>query len=144
MPISFTDREVDVMAVLWERGSGTVAEVRDALSDDYARTTVPTVLRTLEEKGCRRTCRSYVQRYQRTRSIGLQRPIRGGRRRSRTMGRLAYPGVAALLEAEAAAGDVERCRRDRKAFYALVPPERISVAEELREPLERACTADRQ
>lgn len=51
MSISFTDRELDVMAVLWERGSGTVAEVRDALSDDFARTTVLTVLRTLEEKG---------------------------------------------------------------------------------------------
>lgn len=51
MSISFTDRELDVMAVLWDRGSGTVAEVRDALSDDFARTTVLTVLRTLEEKG---------------------------------------------------------------------------------------------
>lgn len=51
MRIAFTDRELDVMAVLWSRGSGTVAEVRDALSDDFARTTVLTVLRTLEEKG---------------------------------------------------------------------------------------------
>lgn len=51
MSIAFTDRELDVMAVLWDRGSGTVAEVRDALSDDFARTTVLTVLRTLEEKG---------------------------------------------------------------------------------------------
>ncbi len=51
MPTSFTDRELDVMAILWQRGSGTVAEVRDALSDDFARTTVLTVLRTLEEKG---------------------------------------------------------------------------------------------
>jgi BlaI family penicillinase repressor len=49
--ISFTERELDVMAVLWARGSGTVAEVRDALADDFARTTVLTVLRTLEEKG---------------------------------------------------------------------------------------------
>lgn len=51
MKISFTDRELDVMAVLWERGSGTVAEVRAALSGDFAYTTVLTVLRTLEEKG---------------------------------------------------------------------------------------------
>jgi len=49
--ISFTDRELDVMAVLWAKRSGTVAEVRDALADDFARTTVLTVLRTLEEKG---------------------------------------------------------------------------------------------
>jgi len=51
MEISFTDRELDVMAVLWRNGSGTVAEVRDALSTDFAYTTVLTVLRTLEEKG---------------------------------------------------------------------------------------------
>ena len=51
MEISFTDRELDVMAVLWERGSGTVAEVRDGLSDDLAYNTVLTVLRTLQEKG---------------------------------------------------------------------------------------------
>ena len=51
MDISFTDRELDVMAVLWERGNGTVAEVRDALSDELAYNTVLTVLRTLQEKG---------------------------------------------------------------------------------------------
>ena len=51
MNIAFTDRELDVMAVLWRRGSGTVAEVRDALSEEFAYTTVLTVLRTLEEKG---------------------------------------------------------------------------------------------
>src|SRR4051812_32588161 len=49
--IAFTDRELDVMAVLWSTGSGTVAEVRDALADDLAYTTVLTVLRTLQEKG---------------------------------------------------------------------------------------------
>jgi len=31
MTVSFTDRELDVMAVLWQRGPSTVAEVRDAL-----------------------------------------------------------------------------------------------------------------
>src|SRR5262249_37168115 len=51
MRVSFTERELDVMAGLWARGSGTVAEVRDALADDFARTTVLTVLRTLEDKG---------------------------------------------------------------------------------------------
>jgi len=39
------------MAVLWQAGSGTVAEVRDALTDDLAYNTVLTVLRTLQEKG---------------------------------------------------------------------------------------------
>lgn len=51
MRISFTDRELDVMKVLWDRGSATVAEVRERLPDDLAYTTVLTVLRTLEEKG---------------------------------------------------------------------------------------------
>lgn len=51
MDISFTDRELDVMAVLWRRGSGTVTEVRDGLDDRLAYTTVLTILRTLEEKG---------------------------------------------------------------------------------------------
>lgn len=47
----FTERELDIMDILWERGSGTVGEVRDRLEDDLAYTTVLTVLRTLEEKG---------------------------------------------------------------------------------------------
>lgn len=51
MRVSFTDRELDVMVVLWDRGSATVAEVRERLPDDLAYTTVLTVLRTLEEKG---------------------------------------------------------------------------------------------
>ena len=51
MAVSFTDRELDVRAVLWERGPSTVAEVRAALEDELAYTTVLTVLRTLEEKG---------------------------------------------------------------------------------------------
>jgi BlaI family penicillinase repressor len=51
MEIAFTDRELDVMAVLWRRGNGTVAEVRDALRDELAYTTVLTILRTLQEKG---------------------------------------------------------------------------------------------
>ena len=51
MDIAFTDRELDVMSVLWDLGSGTVAEVQERLPDQLAYTTVLTVLRTLEEKG---------------------------------------------------------------------------------------------
>src|SRR5512142_1573561 len=50
MEVAFTDRELDVMGVLWEVGSATVAEVRHRLDDELAYTTVLTVLRTLEEK----------------------------------------------------------------------------------------------
>ena len=45
------DREMDFMTVLWDRVSGTVAEVRERLRDPLAYTTVLTVLRTLEKKG---------------------------------------------------------------------------------------------
>ncbi len=48
---TFTDRELDVMQVLWRLGPATVADVRRELDDDLAYTTVLTVLRTLEEKG---------------------------------------------------------------------------------------------
>src|SRR5262249_29918532 len=51
MDIQFTDREIDVMDVLWERGPSLVGEVRDALKDALAYTTVLTILRTLESKG---------------------------------------------------------------------------------------------
>src|SRR6058998_1932678 len=51
MRIAFTDRELDVMSVLWDLGDATVAEVRDQLADKLAYTTVLTVLRTLEQKG---------------------------------------------------------------------------------------------
>ncbi|HSG49428.1 MAG TPA: BlaI/MecI/CopY family transcriptional regulator [Longimicrobiales bacterium] len=49
--VRFTDRELDIMQVLWSRGPSTVAEVRDALTDDLAYNTVLTMLRILEEKG---------------------------------------------------------------------------------------------
>lgn len=51
MEIVLFDREVEVMEVLWEKGSATVAEVKNALEDEMAYTTVLTVLRRLEEKG---------------------------------------------------------------------------------------------
>lgn len=51
MDIRFTSRELDVMAVLWERGPSTVSEVQESLPDELAYTTVLTILRVLEEKG---------------------------------------------------------------------------------------------
>jgi predicted transcriptional regulator len=51
MDAHFTDRELDVMRVLWTRGPSIVAEVRAALEDRLAYTTVLTILRTLESKG---------------------------------------------------------------------------------------------
>lgn len=51
MNISLTNREADIMQVLWEHGPSLVAEVRQHLADDLAYTTVLTILRTLEGKG---------------------------------------------------------------------------------------------
>jgi len=51
MEISLTDREADVMRVLWEYGPSVVSEVKNHLDDDLAYTTVLTILRTLESKG---------------------------------------------------------------------------------------------
>jgi predicted transcriptional regulator len=51
MDIALTDREADVMQILWEHGPSVVAEVRDHLADELAYTTVLTILRTLEAKG---------------------------------------------------------------------------------------------
>lgn len=51
MDISLTNREADVMRVLWDHGPSVVAEVRERLTDELAYTTVLTILRTLETKG---------------------------------------------------------------------------------------------
>jgi BlaI family transcriptional regulator, penicillinase repressor len=49
--IYFPPRELAVMSVLWRRGSANVSEVRDALDEDLAYTSVLSALQTLEEKG---------------------------------------------------------------------------------------------
>ena len=61
---SLGERELDVMAVLWEIDSGTVTEVRDRLPDPLAYTTVLTVLRNLEAKQfVRREAEGRAHRY---------------------------------------------------------------------------------
>jgi predicted transcriptional regulator len=49
--VSFTNRELDIMNVLWDCGPSTVSEVRDALPDELAYNTVLTMLRLMEGKG---------------------------------------------------------------------------------------------
>jgi predicted transcriptional regulator len=51
MKYSLTDREANLMEVLWDHGPSTVAEVRRELADSLAYTTVLTILRNLEGKG---------------------------------------------------------------------------------------------
>ena len=48
MPVVFTERELDIMAVLWEHGPSTVAEVRAKLVDAPSHNTVATILTILE------------------------------------------------------------------------------------------------
>ena len=51
MEPTLTDRESDVMQILWQHGPCLVAEVRSRLADPLAYTTVLTILRILEAKG---------------------------------------------------------------------------------------------
>jgi predicted transcriptional regulator len=50
-PLQLTDREADIMEIIWSRGPSLVADVQAALNDKLAYTTVLTLLRTLEAKG---------------------------------------------------------------------------------------------
>jgi BlaI family penicillinase repressor len=51
MDVTLTGRELEIMTILWNLGSGTVSQVRDQLPDDLAYTTVLSLIRTMEEKG---------------------------------------------------------------------------------------------
>jgi BlaI family transcriptional regulator, penicillinase repressor len=51
LAVVFTERELDIMAVLWQHGPSTVAEVRSRLHDDVSHNTVATMLTILESKG---------------------------------------------------------------------------------------------
>ncbi|MDB4873891.1 MAG: BlaI family transcriptional regulator [Gemmatimonadetes bacterium] len=48
--IYFPPRELAVMSVLWRLGSASVSDVREALDEDLAYTSVLSALQTLEEK----------------------------------------------------------------------------------------------
>ncbi|MEX1256702.1 MAG: BlaI/MecI/CopY family transcriptional regulator [Gemmatimonadota bacterium] len=49
--VVFTERELDIMSVLWSEGSGTVTEVRERLPYETGYTSVLKFLQILEEKG---------------------------------------------------------------------------------------------
>lgn len=51
MPNLLTERQMDVMRILWERGSSTVREAKERIDEDLAYTSVLTVFQTLEENG---------------------------------------------------------------------------------------------
>jgi len=49
--LHLTQRELDIMSVLWDRGEATVTEVRDRIDPDLAYTSISSMIRTLELKG---------------------------------------------------------------------------------------------
>lgn len=49
--LHLTQRELDIMSVLWEKGEATVTEVRDSIDPDLAYTSISSMIRTLEMKG---------------------------------------------------------------------------------------------
>lgn len=51
MNVRFTERELDIMQVLWKKGPCAVAQVLEEIEDDIAYNTVLTMLKVLEEKG---------------------------------------------------------------------------------------------
>ena len=59
----FTDVELELMTILWQRGEGTVRDVMAALPEgrNLAYTSVSTVLRILEQKGSLKTVRKVGQ-----------------------------------------------------------------------------------
>ena len=49
--LHLTQRELDIMGVLWDRGEATVTEVRDRIDPDLSYTSISSMIRTLELKG---------------------------------------------------------------------------------------------
>ena len=49
--LHLTQRELDIMSVLWELGEATVTEVRDRVDPGLAYTSISSMIRTLEIKG---------------------------------------------------------------------------------------------
>lgn len=49
--LHLTQRELDIMSVLWELGEATVTEVRDRVDPNLAYTGISSMIRTLETKG---------------------------------------------------------------------------------------------
>jgi predicted transcriptional regulator len=49
--VHLTQRELDIMSVLWELGEATATEVRDRIDPALAYTSISSMIRTLEIKG---------------------------------------------------------------------------------------------
>ncbi len=110
---TFTERELDIMSVLWRRGSGSVAEVRRALGDSVAYTTVLKLLQILEEKGAvRHEAEGRAYRY----FPLVEKEVAGGNALSRILEKI-FGGSAELLlsqlvsDRDLSPGELRRMRR---------------------------------
>jgi predicted transcriptional regulator len=95
MSSSLTRRELDVMAVVWELGSATVADVLERLTDPLHYSTVLTVFRTLEAKGHVR----HVRQGKAFRYHAVTRPEDAGDRALRRLLDTVFRGSRELLVA---------------------------------------------
>src|SRR5262249_44721766 len=48
---TFTDKELEIMSVIWERGEATAKEIQEALPGERHYNSVLTIIRVLERKG---------------------------------------------------------------------------------------------
>jgi len=118
---TFTERELDVMSVLWRRGSGTVAEVREALGAPVGYTTILKILQILEEKGAvTHTREGRAYRY----APRVDSDAAGGSALSRILDRI-FEGSAELLLA-------------RLVEARPIPPDELARMREMLEELEAA------
>ena len=122
--ITFTPRELDVMAILWRGGSGTVTEVREQLGDELAYTSVLSVLQTLEEKGyVRHESEGRAYRY-----FPAVEPERAGRSALARIRDAVYQGSAELLFAQLVSD--RRLGRDELERMHRLLAERLGEEEE--------------
>ena len=90
---SFTERELDIMSVLWLLGSGSVSEVREILGESVGYTTILKILQILEEKGAvRHEAEGRAYRY----FPVVESEVAGGNALSRILDKI-FGGSAELL-----------------------------------------------
>lgn len=122
MRIVLSERQLEIMQVLWERGSATVGEVKDALSDAMAYTTVLTMLRRLEQKG-------YVTRQEAGRAHRYFPAVESGQARASALKRLTrglFEGSPELLVAQLVSQEklsTAQLHRIREIIDELLPEE---------------------
>ena len=124
MNVHLTNRELDVIAVLWETSSATVSEVRAAVGDELAYTTVLSVLRGLELKG-------YIRHESEGRAHRFYPTIQPSDAEDRSLGRVLdklYQGSRELLITRLV-GEKELSRDELERIRALID-ERLGAADE--------------